>query len=317
MSRDIYQDIVKVDPLSLPLTASDALEEFLRHPDIDVLPVKKEKSLFSIYFKDCLPLLLGCSNGKNCKERVPDNLVKELCTFDAGLKDHDEFIASLKNAMECETSVAVSSGKVYMGMISVKKLVSYVHEHEIKEAIMVNPLTKMPGRYSIDKEFRLRSNAGPFVACYCDLDNFKAYNDKYGPGAGDQVLQYTGALLGKACAGHFAGHIGGDDFVLFLAEKDAESLLGKITKSFDTGVRSFYKESDRNRGYIVSTDRQRNLVEFPLMTMSIAVCSVKNKCEYDHVINGLAPIKKQAKEKSKTEGRSTYVYDRRVPVGTT
>ncbi len=320
MFKEMQEDIISIAPLQLPLTTSDVLREFMRFPDIDVLPVKSAKnengkSLAAIYFKECLPLLLGCSNGKACKEMIPGSMLRELRCFDVGLKDKELF-ESLKSAIENETAVAIAEGSIYRGMVSLKSLVNYIHKHEIKEAIMTNPLTGMPGNYSIQKEFRVRSGKGPFVACYVDLNDFKAFNDKYGWSDGDKVLKYTGALLDKACiGGHFAGHVGGDDFILFLADKQAETIMTKIATAFDAGVKSFYNDKDRNQGFMICPDRYGKMTEFPIMSLSLAACGVKNKCEYDVVSCSLAALKKQAKEKSKKERRSCYVVDRRVPDG--
>jgi diguanylate cyclase (GGDEF)-like protein len=83
-----------------------------------------------------------------------------------------------------------------------------------------NPLTRLPGNLALEREVKKRLDSGePFSVCYCDLDNFKAYNDKYGYEAGDRVIFHTAQTIMNSVRalgdnGDFVGHIGGDDFVV-------------------------------------------------------------------------------------------------------
>jgi PleD family two-component response regulator len=54
-------------------------------------------------------------------------------------------------------------------------------EHLNKLALDANPNTRLPGNNSILKEIKRILDSGlSSVVIYADLDNFKAYNDKYG-----------------------------------------------------------------------------------------------------------------------------------------
>ncbi|MFG1214413.1 GGDEF domain-containing protein [Xanthobacter flavus] len=60
----------------------------------------------------------------------------------------------------------------------------------------------------------------------CDLDHFKAINDRFGHSAGDEVIRRFGAVL-ASCAGpaDLCGRIGGEEFCLLMPAADAASLL--------------------------------------------------------------------------------------------
>jgi GGDEF domain-containing protein len=100
---------------------------------------------------------------------------------------------------------------------------NYMTEELVKmkeRAENANPLTKLPGniviREQIEKQIREKLK---FVVIYCDLDNFKAFNDKYGIARGDEAIKLTAEIFKEAISGKgnpedFIGHEGGDDFIL-------------------------------------------------------------------------------------------------------
>jgi diguanylate cyclase (GGDEF)-like protein len=96
---------------------------------------------------------------------------------------------------------------------------------QIRTAIYSNPLTLLPGSVPLDEHMQRLLDAGaPFAVAYCDLDNFKAYNDVYGYRRGDEVIRFCAEVLTKACipGRDFLGHIGGDDFIIVFQNPEWE-----------------------------------------------------------------------------------------------
>lgn len=180
-----------------------------------------------------------------------------------------------------------------------------------------NPLTKLPGNEMINRVVRSRMHQ-PLAVLYLDLDNFKAYNDKYGFNKGDEVLQHTAQVLASSTlklGNHddFVGHIGGDDFVIVSSPDKAEQISQAICTAFDASIGSFYNEVDRTQHKIISVNRKGQPEEFPLISISIAVVTNDKKelTSMPQIAQLAAELKKYAKSKPAGELGSSYVIDRR------
>ncbi|MBU1113245.1 MAG: diguanylate cyclase, partial [Candidatus Omnitrophica bacterium] len=139
-----------------------------------------------------------------------------------------------------------------------------------------NPLTKLPGNIVIMEEVTKRIKAGKkFTVIYCDLDNFKAFNDKYGIHKGDEAIMMTGNIFKEAVKANgasddFIGHEGGDDFLLVTIPERTQAIADYITSEFDKKVRVLYSKEDLDRGHIVAHARDGSVKEFPIMAISLA-----------------------------------------------
>ncbi len=182
-------------------------------------------------------------------------------------------------------------------------------------ALDANPLTKLPGNVSILEEIQARLDSGkPEAICYIDLDNFKAFNDKYGFERGDEALKMTARILLIAMREvgtpvDFLGHIGGDDFVLITTPAVVEKLCQKIVTELSRTAASLYDEEDLRQGYILSKDRDGNPRQFPLLTISIGVVTNEQK-PIKHVAE-VAQLGAELKHWAKTHGGNRWVKDRR------
>lgn len=182
------------------------------------------------------------------------------------------------------------------------------------QMLSVNPLTELPGNVSIITEVNKRlCRREKFAFAYLDIDNFKAFNDKYGFNKGDRVIMFTAEILKKASdKKDFIGHIGGDDFVIICDSDKIESLCDRVIEEFDFRIPQFYNPADRRRGYILSEDRQNEMQEFPIMALSIGIVK-NNKKIYPHYakfIETATELKNYLKI-NKKPGESAYIENRR------
>ncbi|MDP2921932.1 MAG: diguanylate cyclase [Candidatus Omnitrophota bacterium] len=148
--------------------------------------------------------------------------------------------------------------------------------------LYANALTKLPGNKQIEKAIHARMDAKElFSVAYYDIDNFKSFNDKYGYMKGDSVIRHTAYIISTTVKrygnpGDFVGHIGGDDFVVVTTPDRDRLVASESILAFTRAVHFHYSKEDRDRTYIVAKDRRGNVVNTPLMSISIAIANNKN-----------------------------------------
>lgn len=175
-------------------------------------------------------------------------------------------------------------------------------------ALDPNPLTRLPGNTSILKEIQRTLDNGQQVAIsYLDIDNFKAFNDRYGFARGDEAIRMTARILSNVVRDYkneeaFVGHVGGDDFVFIVASHHIDETCKRVIMGFDSIVRSLYEEKDRKKGFIISKDRSGKKQSFPIMSVSIAVVINEGKKlkHYGEISEIASQIKKQVKRLPKS-----------------
>lgn len=205
--------------------------------------------------------------------------------------------------------IVTVSGK-YSGLGTVHELFRKTSELQILFATYANPLTGLPGNIPIYDEINRRIQERlDHVVVYADLDNFKAYNDRYGFTHGDDVIKYTAFTLKSVIDqvdNGFLGHVGGDDFIFILTKAISEKACKEIIERFDASIVNFYSEEDRNRGYIVSHDREGQAREFPLIAISMAGVLLEPGLSHGHLEVGEEAAK--LKKLSKKNPASCFVY---------
>jgi diguanylate cyclase (GGDEF)-like protein len=180
----------------------------------------------------------------------------------------------------------------------------------------LSPLTHLPGNFRIASELeRLVSHPDAcFAVLYADLNEFKAFNDYYGFLRGDEVIKLTARALVEALALHpgepsFAGHVGGDDFVLLCDPAVAEAVCTEALARFDRGIPALYDAADAANGYIEVADRRGNLHRYLLTSLSIGVATTTQRpirTQWEASV-----IATEMKAHAKRHGRSAYEIDRR------
>ncbi len=173
-----------------------------------------------------------------------------------------------------------------------------------ERVVEINPLTRLPGNISINKEIQAKIDKGEdFSFGYADLDYFKPFNDRYGFSRGDEVIKITGRLIlnivkSKQPQGSFVGHVGGDDFVFIIEPALAEEMATELINAFDSLIPTFYDHEDARNSYIKSFDRKGKASTFPIMGISIGITETISRAfsHYGEVTELASEMKKFAKQ---------------------
>lgn len=179
----------------------------------------------------------------------------------------------------------------------------------------ISALTGLPGNVQIENELKRKmASRKTYAVLYADLDNFKAYNDKYGFMNGDEVIKFTSDLMQDAIQlfgkkGDFLGHVGGDDFVAIVDYENAKKIGKYVVKQFDREIVNYYTEEDVEKGWIKVPNRKGKLEKFPLMTITVAMISNKYK-KYATTVE-IGEDGASVKKKAKTIPGSTFLEDKR------
>jgi len=185
-----------------------------------------------------------------------------------------------------------------------------------KEMRNLSPLTGLPGNIRIQEEIERQVREGrPFAVLYCDLDNFKTYNDQKGFVRGDRLIQSTAKIIQDAVVTNdgiegFVGHVGGDDFVAIVDPESAEEVARSICERFDAARIDFYEPEDLDRGFVRMEDRKGVLQDIPLVGVSVGIASSSRRA-FAHYGEAVA-VATEMKQFAKREPGSTYAIDQRT-----
>jgi diguanylate cyclase (GGDEF)-like protein/PAS domain S-box-containing protein len=140
-------------------------------------------------------------------------------------------------------------------------IVHDTHERHVRETRLaresdLDPLTGLANRGAFDRFVeQVSASDGDILVAFCDVDDFKRFNDELGHDAGDDILRRVARAIEVAVrTGDVAARIGGDEFALILLgvenEAEASSLAARLVES----VRSIEP------------------LEGPRLTISVGVC---------------------------------------------
>lgn len=148
----------------------------------------------------------------------------------------------------------------------------------------LNPLTGLPSSSAIEHYTRrLIEKRDVFVYMYIDIDKFKKVNDELGYIYGDKIIKELAETLKditKKYKNVFAGHIGGDDFVVICEWEDWQNIAQDISSNFNSKIEKLKSKKHKEK-----------------ITLSISCASNKNRklTSYGQVVSIVFEIKKYLK----------------------
>jgi CheY-like chemotaxis protein len=169
----------------------------------------------------------------------------------------------------------------------------------------LNPTTGLPGGTAIDREFERRRRKGEsFSLCYLDLDYFKPFNDRFGFPMANGVIEALGRILRRLVSDsdHFAGHIGGDDFVFICDRGAARPLLLQAQTEFHSILEDRLPEEVMRRGTYRGLLRNGIEDDVPLTRITCAIMHLDPTSTPP--LNELGELAAEMKRKAKDAGET-------------
>lgn len=290
-------------------------ERFGANPSLRIIPVVKSGTPVGIInrysFIDFFakPFQRELCGKKPCSELIQaDPLLVEK---GMPIEELSHFLSEADSRHFADGFIITENGR-YIGVASGQDLLRELTQMQLEAARYANPLTLLPGNVPINQHIeRLLQANTSFVACYCDLDNFKPYNDTYSYRKGDEMIQLTGRILSWACDPKldFIGHIGGDDFILLMQSKDWKSRCENALRSFEQAASLMFDDAHVVAGGYSSEGRDGIVKLHPLTSLSIgAIQATPNQYISHHeVSSAMTEAKKMAKRMS---GNTMFVEQR-------
>ncbi|MCL6448753.1 MAG: GGDEF domain-containing protein [Armatimonadetes bacterium] len=306
-------------PVSAATLTREVLDYFTAYPQIEGLAlVEKDQHPVGLIMRDKLFNQLGTQFGFAIYTERPISLVMDAQPL---ILEADTPIEMVSQAAmgrldhKIYDSIIITRNRKYHGLVSIRALLDALTSMQIEAARFANPLTGLPGNRQIEEELLNRlSGSRPFSVIYADLDNFKGFNDRYGFERGDQAIKLTAEIIAgtvreHGAAGDLTGHVGGDDFVVITLPEAAETICQKICAAFDLAIGRLYDPEDREKGCILTRDREDREVVIPLMSISLALinCAPGEFTGPEELARIAAELKKYAK----SQPGSVYVKERR------
>ena len=126
--------------------------------------------------------------------------------------------------------VMVRIGRLYADRSRIERL--------LREQAAADPLTGLPNRRTfLERLTAALSQKRRCVVLFCDLDDFKAVNDRWGHAVGDEVLTQVGRRLASAVRSEdIVSRMGGDEFLVLLdgpTQDHVDSIVARIRSSLD------------------------------------------------------------------------------------
>lgn len=281
----------KTDALYVQSKMSEVIEYFKKHPDTSIIPiVNSSDEPIGILQEYVIKEFLYSQYGKSLllNDGTKKSKLKNLINY-CGVTDINSDISTIielfSNNAESKGIILTNNSKYY-GYLSARAIINMMNEENLLFAREQNPLTKLPGNTMIERYISsISTNSDSYMLCYFDLDNFKAYNDVYGFRNGDRVILLFADVIKKSLSDEFfKAHIGGDDFFVAIKHENKDNYfyienIFKIIKKFTQDAKDFYSQEDKQRGFIISKDREENIKEFPLLTVSASIVIIPKKAK--------------------------------------
>lgn len=311
--------LAEIPPVTAKVTAEEVFTFFEKSPELRAVAVVDENnaplgliSRYEMVDNMARPYRHELFGRKSCSRFMDAESLSMDVRID--LADLTEMVVNAPPRHLISGFIVTNNGR-YLGIGSVQDLMREITAMQIKAAQHANPLTKLPGNVPINIHIgNLLAARVPFCIAYCDLDDFKPYNDVFGYAMGDQIIGFTARILADCHDPEldFLGHVGGDDFILIFRSPDWKERCQQGLARFEQEIKSFFSPEVVDQGGYLSENRKGEKELHPVIGLSIGALEIQPGVFDNHL--AIAAVAAEAKKKAKAiKGNSLYVNQRKYP----
>ncbi|MDC7241795.1 MAG: GGDEF domain-containing protein, partial [Spirochaetales bacterium] len=257
-SRLIEEQLSRITPISMEDDAVSILRRFQKDTQTSIFPVVnrenepqgviREQDLKQyVYSPYGISLFKNHSHSRGLDSFIDRVPISEISSSISSILD----ISGLFNG---EKGIIITENGKYRGLLAPSDLLKLIYEHKINYAREQNPLTGLPGNFSIHKKLSEISSSGRKSArvIFFDFNSFKPFNDNYGFRMGDRLIILFAEILKKSFRlNHdFIGHVGGDDFLVIQEDPQLDEecrVVKEVQSDFASGALPSYSRGARGK----------------------------------------------------------------------
>jgi len=274
----LHELVISVPSLTPATQGNVAIALFTENPHLNCIPVLDGADIpVGIIRKNTLVSLFAQPFGHSLYAKAPLTKLMDipLCVdINQSLLQASQQLIENEEQEELDSWFMITQDNKYVGMGRLRDLMKKLTHYKLTLAKHANPLTQLPGNMLIQCaiETALRDQES-FVIAYCDLNDFKPYNDICGYDRGDMMIKLVARLLQQyfGQSQNFIGHLGGDDFIVLLRQPRWIEPFKELQAEFRQQRLHYYRNEDLMDNGIWGKDRDGNMRKFPLVDLSIGV----------------------------------------------
>ena len=270
--------VVQIPPIAPDVNGMNALALFRKQPDANCYPVLDAQGTpLGILKRHTLLRHFAEQFGHSLYAKAPIAKLMDkpiMVDVNQSLLKVSQLLVEHEEEEELDAWFIICEDGKYLGLGRLRDLMRKLTQYKLTMARYANPLTLLPGNVPIQRaiEKGLQENK-PFLLAYCDLNDFKPYNDVCGYERGDMMIKLVARLLRQYFGQphNFIGHLGGDDFILLLQQDEWITSVKELQSEFRRQRLHYYRNEDIVNNGIYSKDRDGNPRKFPLVDLSVGV----------------------------------------------
>lgn len=227
----------------------EVMEIFDRNPDLDSVVLTDAGAPLGLVSRTKLYERLSHQFGYSIYAKRPVRLVMDDTYLAVDINDSIDDVARKvvhRRRSEMYDEIVVLENGAYSGVVSVRDLLHTMTEFQASVSRYSNPLTGLPGRMLVQQEIERRTTTTvPFALLHVDINHLRHYNERFGFGRGDEIINVlaetlTSTVKALDSAHALVGHLGGVNFLVLCSESKAEQLADAVIRDFERKVAALH-----------------------------------------------------------------------------